>query len=228
MIKDHVVYFKEFLKEFQNTGTCFPSSKFAARALTNPLRTSRAPQRILELGPGTGVVTVRILEDMIPGDRLTICEINPRFMAALKENLKKNPDFQRHAANITFFEGPAQNIPEDGKYDTIVCALPFLNFDLHTVEEIFSKLERISNSHTKMTYYEYIGLRSLGMVVAAADRKRRLRELDIFFDDVYRRHHMRRKRVWLNLLPINIYTLNLTGPNGHPGPSGNGHIAAAL
>lgn len=213
MIKDNVVYFMEFLKEFQNTGTCFPSSKWAARALTNPLRASRAPQRILELGPGTGVVTVRILEDMIPGDRLTICEINPRFMQALKENLRKNSNYLKHAANVSFFEGPAQEIPEDGYYDTIVCALPFLNFDLPTVEEIFSKLERISTTKTKMTYYEYIGLRSLGKVVAAADRKKRLRELDVFFNGVYKRHNMHRERVWLNLLPINIYTLHLANAN---------------
>ncbi len=209
MLKDHVVYVKEFLKEFQTTGTCFPSSKWAAQSLTCPLRGPRAPQRILELGPGTGVVTVRILQDMIPGDRLTICEINPRFMQALKENLKKNPDFQRHAKNVTFFEGPAQEIPEDGSYETIVCALPFLNFDLDTVQAIFNKLARISTNTTKMTYYEYIGLRSLGKVVAASDRKKRLRQLDVFFDAVYKRHHMQRERVWLNFLPINIYTLHL-------------------
>jgi phospholipid N-methyltransferase len=216
MIKDHVVYFMEFLKEFQNTGTCFPSSKWAARALTNPLRKSRAPQRILELGPGTGVVTVRILEDMIPGDRLTICEINPRFMQALRENLKNNPDFILHQNNISFFEGPAQEIPEDGHYDTIVCALPFLNFDLPTVVEIFSKLERISTNQTKMTYYEYIGLRSLGKALAPAERKRRLKELDVFFAGMYKRHNMRRERVWLNLLPINIYTLHLENANHQP------------
>lgn len=212
MIKDHVVYFTEFLKEFQNTGTCFPSSKFAARALTNPLRATRAPQRILELGPGTGVVTVKILEDMIPGDRLTICEINPRFMQQLKKNLETNPDFQCHKNNISFFEGPAQEIPEDGCYDLIVCALPFLNFDLATVEEIFSKLERISTSHTKMTYYEYIGLRSIGKVIAPEERKENLRKLDKFFAGIYKRHNMQRERVWLNLLPINIYTLHLSQP----------------
>ncbi|MBN8548530.1 MAG: methyltransferase domain-containing protein [Deltaproteobacteria bacterium] len=209
MIKDHVVYFTEFLKEFQNTGTCFPSSKWAARALTNPMRATRTPQRILELGPGTGVVTVRILKDMIPGDRLTICEINPRFMAALKENLKSNPDYQLHKANISFFEGPAQEIPEDGPYDLIVCALPFLNFDLTTVEEIFSKLQRVSTAHTKMTYYEYIGLRSIGKMVAPAERKQNLKKLDVFFSGMYKRHNMQRERVWLNFLPINIYTLHM-------------------
>lgn len=219
MLKDQVVYVKEFLKEFQTTGTCFPSSKWAARSLTYPLRGPRGQQRILELGPGTGVVTVRILEDMIPGDRLTICEINPRFMRALKENLKENPDFQRHASNVTFFEGPAQEIPEDGTYDTIVCALPFLNFDLDTVQSIFEKLARLSTQTTLMTYYEYIGLRSLGKVVAPADRKRRLKELDIFFKDVYTRNRMHRERVWLNLLPINIYTLHLMGPLPQPAAS---------
>ncbi|MBX7144360.1 MAG: methyltransferase domain-containing protein [Oligoflexia bacterium] len=212
MIKDNVVFVKEFLREFQTTGTCFPSSPWAARALTNPLRKSRTPQNILELGPGTGPVTVKILEDMVEGDHLTLCEINPRFMAALKDRLKDNPNFLRHRERITFFQGPVQDLPEDRRYNTIVCALPFLNFSLSTVEEIFAKLERLSNPETKMTYYEYIGLRSLGKVVAHPNHKRRMQELDSFFKSMYQRHKMSRDRVWLNVLPINIYTLELNSP----------------
>lgn len=208
MIKDNVAFLKEFIKEFQTTGTMFPSSKWAAQALTNPLRKSRTPQNILELGPGTGPVTVKILDDMQQGDHLVTCEINPRFMAVLKENLSSYPNFLKHKNNVEFFLGPIQELPETRKFDTIVCALPFLNFELKTVEEIFSKLERLSSPDTKMTYYEYIGLRSLGKVVSMPDRKKRLKEIDCFFKKIYKNRPVQRERVWLNLLPINIYTLD--------------------
>lgn len=209
MLKDNLVFLKESLKEFELTGTVCPTSKWAADALTNPLRGARTPKRILEIGPGTGSVTVKILADMIPGDTLMICEINPRFMEALKENIRDNPNFKRNLSAISFFEGPVQDLPETTRYDVIVCALPFLNFDLQTVEDIFAKLKRLSDSATVMTYYQYIGLRSLSLAVASPRQKKRMRELDSFFRGLYRERLTGRKRVWLNILPINIYTLDL-------------------
>lgn len=210
MLKDHLVFWREFLLEFQSTGTFCPTSKWAVRALTNPLRESHNPVNILELGPGTGSVTVKILRDMKDGDRLTICEINPRFMKALKEKLNGNEDYQRRRDQVKFFEGAIQDFPETGEtFDLIVCALPFLNFTLDTVKEIFAKLERMSTADTVMTYYEYIGLRSVGRVVSSSKHKRRIEELDSFFRSVYARHPTKRHKVWLNVLPVYIYTVRM-------------------
>jgi phosphatidylethanolamine/phosphatidyl-N-methylethanolamine N-methyltransferase len=209
IIKENIVFFKEFLTEFQTTGSCFPTSRWAAQALTRPIRQSRPPQKILELGPGTGAVTTKILADMIPGDKLCICEINPRFMQALKKKLSTKPVFHKHQTNIDFFLGPMQELPEEHKYDLIVCALPFLNFDLEVVEEIFAKLKRIGHENTIMTYYEYVGIRSIGKQVAPPEVKNRLRKLDSFFADFYTDHEMNRQRIWFNFPPVNIYTLRV-------------------
>lgn len=207
MIKDNLVFLREFLTEFQKTGSIFPTSRWAAEALTNPIDKPRPSQNILELGPGTGSVTVQVLEKMVEGDHLTICEINPRFMKALKKKLAKNELFQRHQKRIRFFEGPAQDLPEDIRYDVIVCAIPFLNLDVAAVHEIFEKLRKIGKENAVMTYYEYIGLRSLSKSVASKQTKQRMRELDDYLHTVTDEWCMGRKRVWLNLLPINIYTL---------------------
>ncbi|MCO6429220.1 MAG: methyltransferase domain-containing protein [Deltaproteobacteria bacterium] len=208
MLKDNIVFLREFLAEFQTTGTAFPTSRWAAEALTIPVRAAQTPQTILELGPGTGSVTTKILKEMRPQDKLTICEINPRFMDALKKKLNNNPDFQRHKDNVQFFLGPAQEIPEDRKHSLVVCALPFLNFDLNTVRDIFQKLENVTTENAVMTYYEYIGLRSLGKSsVAPPVMRKRIKELDGYFKEIFREHAMQRRRVWLNMLPINVYTL---------------------
>jgi phosphatidylethanolamine/phosphatidyl-N-methylethanolamine N-methyltransferase len=209
MIRENLAFLREFVTEFQTTGSCFPTSKWAARALSSPLRGERSGKTILELGPGTGSVTTQILQDMREDDRLTICEINPRFMTLLKEKLATDANFIKHKDRITFFEGAAQALPENTTYDVIVCALPFLNFEIETIEEIFTKLKRLSTEKTVMTYYEYIGVRSLRKRVSLNGGKERFLQIDAFMKRVYRNSCRNRERVWLNLLPINIYTLQL-------------------
>lgn len=208
-MKEDLVFFKEFFNEMQNTGSCFQTTRWAADALISPMDDFQSPRRILEIGPGIGSVTTRILAKMKPGDKLTLCEINERFMEALKEKLIKNKDYLRHAENIEFFLGPMQSLPETQQYDLIVCALPFLNFELSMVKEIFEKFKRLGQDHTVLTYYEYIGIRSIGKSVASTTTKRRLKELDYFFKSMYREYDAHKQRVWLNLLPIYIYTLKL-------------------
>jgi len=207
LLKEQFVFFREFIAEFKSTGTCFPSSKWAAEALTRPIQGERPAQNILELGPGTGSVTIKILEEMQEGDKLTICEINPRFMQALKKMLLDNEDYLKHKENVTFFEGAVQELPATEKYNTIVCALPFLNFDLTTIQEIFAKLKDVSLPETVMTYYEYIGLKEIRRTFSSAERKQVIRESENFFEEVFAKHQMHRSKVWRNLLPIYIYKL---------------------
>jgi len=208
MLKENLVFLREFLLEFKTTGACFPTSKWAANALITPLRESnRPPKRILELGPGTGSVTIPLIREMRPGDHLTICEINPRFMKALKETLEREEAFQARRSQVEFFEGPAQDIPVTKSYDVIVCALPFVNFDLCTVQEIFCKLRLLSTPKTLMTYYEYIGARRLNQTLGAPSRKERIREVNGFLRESGAVRNVDKKQVWLNLFPINIYTV---------------------
>jgi phospholipid N-methyltransferase len=208
MIKENLVFLREFLLEFKTTGACFPTSKWAAQALITPLRDPhRKPKRILELGPGTGSVTIPLIQEMRPGDSLTICEINPRFMKALKETLEREEAFQRNKHQIEFFLGAAQDIQAEAPFDVIVCALPVVNFDLDTVKEIFAKLRELSTPETLMTYYEYIGVRSFNQTIGAQSRKDRVSQVNGFLRDSGAVRNIDCTKVWLNLFPINIYTV---------------------
>ncbi|MFN5063072.1 MAG: methyltransferase domain-containing protein [Pseudomonadota bacterium] len=208
MLKENLLFLREFLLEFKTTGACFPTSKWAAHALITPLREpNRAPKRILELGPGTGSVTIPLIREMQPGDHLTICEINPRFMKALKETLERDESFQVKRDQVEFFEGAAQDIPVGAPFDVIVCALPFVNFDLGTVKDIFAKLRLISTPNTLMTYYEYIGARRINQTIGAQSRKDRMREVNGFLKESGEVRNIDKRQVWLNLFPIHIYTV---------------------
>ena len=209
MLKDNLAFIREGFAEFEHTGALFPTSKWAAREMIRPLFTRTRPMRILELGPGSGSVTVKILEAMIEGDELLVCEINPRLMRVLKSRLRRMPLYRRRKHQIRFFCGAAQELPEDHKFDLIVCAIPFLNFDVRTVKEIFGKIERLSHSRTTLTYYEHIGIRPISLVCSPPKRRRRMKELNSFFKAFSKTHLTRKKPVWLNMFPISVYRVSM-------------------
>jgi hypothetical protein len=144
---------------------------------------------------------------MREGDRLTVCEINPRFMKALKDSLEREETFRAKRNQIEFFEGAAQDIPLGAPYDVIVCALPFLNFDLETVQQIFSRLRLVSTPDTLMTYYEYMGARKFNQTLGAPSRKDRISKVNGFLRESGDVCNIDCTKVWLNLFPINIYTV---------------------
>lgn len=214
MIRDHLVMAKESLTQFHHTGCVCSSSRWAAHALTRPLqnrnkRGSDKPARIIEIGAGTGPVTTVILKHMKPNDTLVVCEMNPNLMKALKERLADDPNYLKHKDNIEFVEKPIQEYESEDLFDTIICALPFLNFDVATVDEIFTKLLNITTDEAQMTYFEYMGLKRLGQIAALPKRRKRLLEFERYFQEVYRPRLQGTDRVWFNVLPIKVYTLNL-------------------
>lgn len=205
-IKSKFVFLSQFFKEFEATGSFCATSKWAARAMTEPLVGPRRKMRILEAGPGTGSVTDQILKRMHTDDELLLCELNPRLMAILKSNLLKHPLYSVHKDRISFFEGPVQELPGSQPFDVIICAIPFLNIPVPVVKEIFGRFRQLSHAKTVMTYYEYIMLRKLGQAVSS-ERRNRVRLLEPFLDDVWSQTSPSRKKIWLNLLPITVYQL---------------------
>lgn len=210
MLKDNALFVQEFFRSFQSTGSLCPTTRWAAKALVAPLleKPRNTPSKILELGPGTGSVTRYILRQMGFGDSLAICEINERFMEALRDNLEEDPYFDTHRSRVSFHCCPMQQLPENQKFDLIVCAIPFLNLSLPLVKELFLKIAALSHKDTIITNYEYKGLRSIGKQFLATPRRIRMRELDDFFKSIQIAHLESKRNVWLNILPIIVYRLN--------------------
>ena len=65
ILSDYVLFLKEFRRTFHTTGALFPSSPGLARALSRYVQRDdeavHSPRRILEVGPGTGAVTLHSL-----------------------------------------------------------------------------------------------------------------------------------------------------------------------
>src|SRR5437016_2895055 len=88
-------FFRESRRHFHDTGSFLPSSRFLAQALVAELKKKRGPGRILEVGPGTGSVTLQILKRLIPGDLVDLVELNSHFIGVLRKRFEKEWKFWR-------------------------------------------------------------------------------------------------------------------------------------
>lgn len=79
---DAMVFAREFLRSPFDTASVVPSSAALCRELTAPIPGSGDPV-VVELGPGTGVVTAVVQERLGRRGRHLAVELNPRFADAL-------------------------------------------------------------------------------------------------------------------------------------------------
>jgi phosphatidylethanolamine/phosphatidyl-N-methylethanolamine N-methyltransferase len=98
-MSDEVRFLKTWLGNPLRTGAVAPSGPQLA-ALMASLIDETAPGSVVELGPGTGVVTAAILARGLAPDRLVSIEYNPEFCSLLRQRF----------AGVTFVEGDAYQI----------------------------------------------------------------------------------------------------------------------
>ena len=121
-------FFRECRRHFRTTGAILPSSRFLARALVRQLRGPRGPARILEVGPGTGSVTVEIARRMLSGDRLDAVEINGHFAHLLEQRVANEKVFRGRRDQVHVVHAAVEDLLGESVYDYIVSGLPLNNF----------------------------------------------------------------------------------------------------
>lgn len=75
-------FFREAVKNYKTSGTIIPSSRFLADKMLKSVNFSKA-KVIVELGPGNGAITRRILKRIHPETLLICFEINDAFYEEL-------------------------------------------------------------------------------------------------------------------------------------------------
>ena len=168
------LFWQEFRRTFQSTGAVLPSGRRLCRALARFTAGNGQPRRLLEVGPGTGVVTEQIIARMGPSDTLDLVELNDRFVAALGERLRSEPEWQRVADRVCIHHMPVEQLAPAKPYDAIVSGLPLNNFPADLVKSILARLEGIAAPGGTLSFFEYIGVRKAKGLVVGADERRRL------------------------------------------------------
>ena len=81
-LTDNLRFLRALIARPKNIGAVVPSSRALARAIARQIDPAR-PGPILELGPGTGVITAAILDRGVAPERVTVIEYDPEFAAAI-------------------------------------------------------------------------------------------------------------------------------------------------
>lgn len=194
-------FLKQFRQRFQTTGAVLPSSRFLARAMTQPLRERNSPKRVLEVGPGTGAVTRSIVPHIAAEDRFDLVEINPRFAELLQHRFATDPRYQSAAQRSQIHNVPLQEFRTAAPYDVIVSGLPFNNFSVDLVGELVDACFELLAPGGTFTFFEYMYIRPLKRAVLRGPEQQRLTAIESLLQARFRSHRFRRDWVFVNVPP---------------------------
>jgi phospholipid N-methyltransferase len=200
------LFLREFFRNYHTTGAILPSGRQLACALARYVAQGvDSGRRILEVGPGTGAVTVRIMSNMKSCDSLDLVELNESFVQQLERRFRDDPQFKPAAERHKIFNCPVQDLPSDEKYDLIVSGLPLNNFSIELVESILGKLMQLLKPGGTLSFFEYIAVRKIrGLVSGRADRER-LRGIGRAMHAVLGKHEIGREAILLNVPPAWVH-----------------------
>lgn len=123
VIAGNLRFLRALVTRPRNVGAIAPSSKGLARAIARQIDPARTGP-VLELGPGTGVITEALLEWGIAPGRLTLVEYDPDMAAFLIGRFAEVAVIQGDAFDLgRTLAGRAEE-----KFSAIVSGLPLLNF----------------------------------------------------------------------------------------------------
>lgn len=122
-LTENLRFLRALIARPKQVGAVAPSSRALARAIAEEVDPSR-PGPVLELGPGTGVITQAILERGIGPERLTVVEYDPDFAAALTQRFHGIHVILGDAFDLSRTLGARSH----DRFAAIVSGIPLLNF----------------------------------------------------------------------------------------------------
>lgn len=196
-----LAFVTQLLKDRKHTGAVLPSSNILAKAMTQAIARRPGPKRVLEVGPGTGPFTRAILRSLRDGDEFHIVEISPVFCRRLEWKFLRQFRHEHPNIQVHLHCAPIELATITGRFDFIVCGLPFNNFTPQTVRSIFRRLMSLLEDGGELSYFEYAGVRMMKGTLANEAGRRRLWNIGATSRVLKRKHRGHRKLVLGNLPP---------------------------
>jgi len=209
-LSEYGLFFKEFLRNFHHTGAILPSGRFLAAALARFVENkSGQGRKILEVGPGTGAVTRRIVAAMGPDDRLDLVELNESFVRQLQHRFQSDEAFRPVATRAQVLHCPVEDLSEGNSYDLIISGLPLNNFSVSDVQRILKTMTELLRPGGTISFFQYIAVRRARAVISGRAERDRLRGIGRAMEAVLGKYEIRRDWIWLNVPPAWVHHLRL-------------------
>jgi phosphatidylethanolamine/phosphatidyl-N-methylethanolamine N-methyltransferase len=159
--QDHWLFFSHFRKSPRTVGAIAPSSRRLAHAMVDGLDVTPA-SRVVELGPGTGAITVEIAAKLPPAARCLAIDIDPVFtarVAARWPGIEAICDRAEHLVEIARSRGL---LP----IDHIVSGLPFASLPSASGHAIVDAIVTSLRPGGTFTTFQYVHAFALPPAVA--------------------------------------------------------------
>lgn len=164
---ESIEFFKEFISNIQEVSAVAPTSTYAGDALAAEAARFQGPKRVLEVGAGSGAITVRIAPHISAQDHLTVCELNSNFVQRLRQRFTQEQPLRAILPQTTFFEGSILDLKPEEKFDFIISTLPFNTLPPELVDAVLSHYKALLKPGGIVSYIEYIAGRTLKQISGA-------------------------------------------------------------
>jgi phosphatidylethanolamine/phosphatidyl-N-methylethanolamine N-methyltransferase len=188
-MREQLLFLKTFLMHPTQVGAIAPSSAGLVKMMVGSIDW-QAARSIVEYGPGTGVFTAAILEQLQPGAQFFAIERSPDMVRAARERCPAGDiveDSVTNVASLCASRGISQ-------IDAIVCGLPWASFSESLQAEIMEAMFSVLRPGGQFATFAYLQ----GLALPAG--RRFSHHLDKHFSVV-----KKSPTVWRNLPPAFVY-----------------------
>jgi phosphatidylethanolamine/phosphatidyl-N-methylethanolamine N-methyltransferase len=151
-LTDTALFVQEWLANPQGMGAVAPSSKNLAEAMARWLP-SDPESYVLELGPGTGVVTEALLRRGLRQERLVAIEQNSNMTRVLREKFPRAQIITGDAWKLDDLLRRRHEPIE--KVGAVISSLPLLNFPPADAERLADKIRAVLEPRGKWVQFTY-------------------------------------------------------------------------
>jgi phosphatidylethanolamine/phosphatidyl-N-methylethanolamine N-methyltransferase len=226
MFRDQRVFLQQFFRQYHTTGSVLPSSRALAKALCRFVEADPdghahnngtgasgkpGPREILEVGPGTGAVTARLVNVLQPEDRLTLVELNDDFVRHLRTRFDTESAFQAVSDRTQIVHGRLEDLPDQQRYHVVISGLPLNNFAVPEVEQILGIFQHLLGPAGTLSFFEYIAIRRAKSLVSGRSGRARLQGIGQVLHRTLQGREIKRDWVWPNLPPAWVHHVRFSG-----------------
>lgn len=145
-------FFKGFLRNPKEVGSVVPSSRFVIRRVVKCGEVSRSPV-VIELGPGTGVLTREILQHMPRDGKLIAIELLPDFCDLLGATCRD--------PRLLIYQGSSVDLEKalveagESQADLVVSGVPFSTMERGEGRRTLEAARRVLAPNGRFVAYQF-------------------------------------------------------------------------